>query len=194
MNKLLWLILFAVIAVIFWPLPPKTYGPGVTAPLVPVQTSLSNAPSFEFKDYRIQPVATFYIQARVLGVETYRFGRESDLSPVDLALGWGKMSDEAVLQHFDISQRNRWYYWRTDNFVIPRREVETSSANMHIIPASADIENQLKSVREGDLVTLSGKLVNVSADDGWRWNTSLSRNDTGQGACELIFVESISIK
>lgn len=193
-NKLLWLTLLAVIAVIFWPLPPKTHGPGVIAPMTPVQAPLSNIPAFQFKEYRIQPVATFLVQARVLGVESYRFGREADLSPIDLALGWGKMSDESVLQHFSISQRNRWYYWRTDNFIIPRREIETHSANMHMIPASPEVESQLNGVREGDLVTLSGKLVNVSADDGWRWNSSLTRNDTGQGACELIFVESISIK
>jgi hypothetical protein len=103
------------------------------------------------------------------------------------------MSDESVLQHFEIAQRNRWYYWRTDNFVIPRREVETHSANMHMIPANEDIAKQLTMIDEGDLVTLTGKLVNVSADDGWRWNSSLTRSDTGQGACELIYVESLSI-
>ncbi len=193
-NKLLWLILFAVIAVMFWPLPPRSHGPGVIAPMIPVQTPLSNIPTIEFKNYRIQPVASFLVQARVLGVENYQFGRESDLSPIDFALGWGKMSDETVLQHFSISQRNRWYYWKTDNFVIPRREIETHSANMHMIPATDEIESQLNSVREGDVVTLSGKLVNVAADDGWRWNSSLTRHDTGQGACELFFVESLSIK
>jgi hypothetical protein len=29
---------------------------------------------------------------------------------------------------------------------------------------------------------------------GWRWVSSLSREDTGAGACELIWVESLSVR
>ena len=35
--------------------------------------------------------------ARVLGTERYRFDRASELSLVDLALGWGPMSDTRAL-------------------------------------------------------------------------------------------------
>ena len=39
--------------------------------------------------------------------------RESDLAPVDLALGWGRMSDEAILKDIQISQSGRFYFWHT---------------------------------------------------------------------------------
>jgi hypothetical protein len=33
--------------------------------------------------------------------------------------------------------------------------------------------------------------VDISAEDGWRWRSSRSRTDTGNGACELILLERI---
>ncbi len=49
-------------------------------------------------------------------------------------------------------------------------------------------------IREGDIVEISGSLVNVkSISDGWYWNSSQTREDTGSGACELIFVKSLNI-
>ncbi|TVQ68348.1 MAG: hypothetical protein EA363_11415, partial [Balneolaceae bacterium] len=78
-------------------------------------------------------------------------------------------------------------------FPIPRREIEVSSANMHMIPATREIERALKRVRKGDLVRFNGKLVNVEGPGGFRWRTSTTRTDTGNGACELVFVESFEI-
>jgi hypothetical protein len=98
-----------------------------------------------------------------------------------------------VLQHIDISQSGRFYYWHVQEFPIPRREIETSSANMHMIPADADVKNQLEQVRAGEVVHLEGFLVDASRPGGWHWNTSMSRDDTGAGACELIYVERVDV-
>ena len=103
------------------------------------------------------------------------------------------MSDTTVLQRISISQRGRFYYWSTADFPIPRREIETSSANMHMIPADDRVEAALKSVRPGQIVTVRGYLVEARAPDGWRWRSSMTREDTGAGACELIWVESVSM-
>ena len=45
----------------------------------------------------------------------------------------------------------------------------------------------------GDLISLDGYLVSVSSDGGWRWDTSLSRTDTGNGACEIVWVKRLTI-
>ena len=64
------------------------------------------------------------------------FGREADLSPVDVAFGWGRMSDPAVIERLTISQSNRWYHWRYEGEPsIPAPEIAVSSANMQLIPA-----------------------------------------------------------
>ena len=170
------------------------HGPGIMASKTPKQSNITSRTHFKFKDYDITELATFDIEARVLSKKNYRFGRESELSPTDLALGWGKMSDEAVLDKIQISQSGRSYRWRVDSFPIPRREIETHSANMHLIPATDSVKRDIKSVRKGDIVKISGTLVNVKArHDNWRWSSSQTRNDTGAGACELIFVRSLVI-
>ena len=145
-------------------------------------------------EYRITPLQEqFEISARVLGRKDYTFGREADLSPMDLALGWGPMADPEVIAAFDISQSGRWYRWRAQQLPIPLRSVQTHSANMHMVPANQLIAARLNDIREGDLIELSGQLIRADAPDGWRWISSLTRNDTGDGSCELVLVEDVRV-
>lgn len=129
----------------------------------------------------------------MIGEERYRLDRGAALAPVDLALGWGMMSDSAVLKQISVSQGERSYSWwvNNKNYPVPRTIIEAHSANMHMIPANHDIERRLKSVRAGNLVHVKGYLVEVINKDGFRWKSSLTRSDTGAGACELIWVESL---
>jgi len=169
--------------------------PGVLVDAVPLQVELpSGMPSIEHAGYRITPLQAFSLEARVLSTERYRFDRQADLSPVDLALGWGPMSDSTVLSGIKISQSGRFYFWHVDHFPVPRRDIETNSANMHMIPATPSIERALKSVRPGQLVKLAGYLVEARASDGWSWRSSLTRDDTGPGACELVWLTDLDVR
>lgn len=163
------------------------------AKAAPEQSKAKDNSNFTFKGYDITPLANFSLTAKVLSRKDYHFGRDSDLAPVDLALGWGNMSDESVLQYITIRQSNRWYRWNTQQFPIPRREIETSSANMHMIPANKDVEKTLKKVRHGEIIQLTGELVKVTNKEGFLWTSSLTREDTGGGSCELIWVEKLNI-
>ena len=80
-----------------------------------------------------------------------------------------------------------------DEFPIPRREIETQSANMHMIPADDAIASTLKSIKSGQVVKIKGFLVRADAKDGWHWKSSLTREDTGNGACELVYVKAITV-
>lgn len=168
------------------------YGPGVLAAQAPLQVSARDAAPFEFKGYRITPLARFDIEARVLSRETYRLGREADLSSTDFMLGWGRMSDENVLKDIEFSQSNRFGFWRVQQFPIPQREIETSAGNMHLIAANGDVDKGIAGVQRGQVVRMRGYLVRADASDGWHWVSSLSRDDTGAGACELFFVEELT--
>jgi hypothetical protein len=61
-----------------------------------------------------------------------------------------------------------WLRANHGTFPIPRREIETHSANMHMIPADAAVAYQLKRVRAGDVVSLDGMLVEADKANGWR--------------------------
>jgi hypothetical protein len=170
------------------------HAPGVVAAKPPLQTTVKQ-PAFRHANYTVEPLASFSIRARVLGRKNYTLGREADLSPMDFALGWGPMSDSAVLQHLDISQSNRFYFWRSDNVPpISIQDITTHSSNVHIIPANDAVLKQLERVRVGAVVSLKGKLVQVTGDGGFTWRSSLTREDTGNGACEVMWVESVSVE
>jgi len=195
-RRTLLLVLAALVLVAVWQHAhrPIHHGPGVLAPEAPRQESIDrNAFVLSKGDYSVRPLATFSVTARVLSRADYHADRESWLVPTDLALGWGRMSDSSVLDKIDISQSGRFYFWRVREFPIPEREIIQSSANMHLIPADAIIEREIERTRAGDVVEFDGYLVEVDGPDGYRWASSLTRGDSGAGACELVWVEHFDI-
>ena len=170
------------------PLPPR-----VASGLAPLQSASTAMTPVQLQAATLSPLAGFSIEARVLSRQDYAVGRESGLSPTDLALGWQRMADDAVLARLDISQGGRWYRyrWQGDPPIDPR-DIARSSANMHLIPADADTARALREVARGDRVRIDGWLVEARAADGWRWRSSTSRDDTGAGSCELIYVCAIT--
>ncbi len=158
-----------------------------------MQTSIDRSAALEKSGYVIKPLARYEITARVLSKESYRWDQGANLAPVDLAMGWGPMSDSAVLDKLKISQGNRWFQWRADAFPISVEEISRHAANMHLIAADNVIAKQIRKVRPGKIITMRGYLVEVTGKDGFTWRSSLSREDTGGGACELMWVESFAV-
>jgi hypothetical protein len=165
--------------------------PGELAPHAPTQTLLDNAPSITNGDFQLQPRARYDIEARVLSVERYLVDGGASLSPIDFAVGWGPMSDTATLDHFKVTQGARFFTIYPDEHALDIPTALRSSANMHLIPANHAVRETLLSTRPGNVVTLSGYLVSASRSDGFTWNSSLTREDSGNGACELMYVESV---
>jgi hypothetical protein len=172
----------------FWPETVIRHDPGVLVKEEPLQKP-TNAPEWERDRYTFTPVAEFDARALILHLKRYRSGRESDLSPIDLALGWGPMSDQGVIDRLEISQEGRWYRYRARTLPIPQNLITASSSNMHMIPADEAVEEVLDDLHQGDVISFSGYLVNIRADDGFRWRSSLSRTDDGNGACEVVWVK-----
>jgi hypothetical protein len=170
------------------PLPPR-----VTVGDAPLQSEVpSSLQSFTLNGSVLKPLAGFSVDARVLSREDYSLDRGAKLSPTDLALGWQRMDDDAVLSRLSISQSGRWYQYRWQNQPpLPPDEIVRSSANMHMIPASATVARTLASVRVGEHVRIDGWLIEATFPDGGRWRSSLTRDDTGNGACELVYVCAI---
>jgi len=154
-----------------------------------VQTGQS-APAFHMTNATLTPLAAFSVAGRVLSREDYHFGRESQLSPTDLALGWGPMSAPGLADRLQVSQGGRWYryHWGGEGPPLPPADIASHSANMHMVPADAAAASALAQVRAGDVVRIDGWLLRIDGDDGWRWQSSMSRTDAGAGACELVLV------
>ena len=176
-----------------WRLRPVHPPDGALAPAEPVQIDAGDARPLIAGAWRLTPRARYDITARVLGREDYRFDALADLVPEDLALGWGPMSDNRVLRGFEITQGARFYAWRSrGELAIPRRTVIEHSANTHVIPADPAIRERLERMRVGERVHLKGLLVDARRTDGSvAIRTSLTRGDSGAGACEVLYVQEV---
>lgn len=167
---------------------------GEIAPLTPIQGNLDAPASVQQGHWLLRPRASYDITARILSREDYHFDALSDLIPEDLALGWGAMSDNRMLAHFDISQGGRFYSWQSLGVLpMPRQQVVEHSANTHVIPIDKEVRRELAALRVGQVVHLTGMLVDGQRDDGAVIHTSLTRSDEGAGACEIMLVQSVDV-
>ena len=206
-----WLLIFVALAATAWwlaaPDPVASVSAGITTqasgcPLPARRVGndgalQSDAPGgmarFAIDDASAEPLASFSVAARVLAREDYDDDREARYAPLDLALAWGRMRDDQVLSQLDISQSGRFYRYRwSGEPPLPPDELVRSSANMHLIPADASVRAALDGIDADDRVRIDGWLVQVRASDGWQWRSSLTREDAGAGACELIYVCAVT--
>ena len=169
--------------------------PGEIAAADPLQTNLEAPQTIVKDDFQVIGQARFSAEVRVLHRERYRLGKLADVAPLDIAVGWGPMSDSKVLEYIDITQSGRFYFWHYDDEPpIPRNEIESHSANWHLVPANSAVWNKLSGLRVGDVVKLDGMLVNLENPEVGTFATSLSRDDTGAGACEIIYVQFAAVR
>ncbi|MCX7602008.1 MAG: hypothetical protein N2Z75_08730 [Meiothermus sp.] len=199
--RLVWLLI-VLVGSTFWLIREVQARPiarplGVLAPYAPFQAPLTpqSEVRLEKPGYQFRPVAHFELEARVLSKRLYRYDAAAAIAPVDLALGWGRMSDTAVLRRLSIRQSDRFYFyaWRGEP-PIPAEEIVVSSANMHLIPGNDQIRLRLERVKPGHLVRIQGFLVNVTGPRGFYWNTSTVRHDSGNGACEIVWVADLAVR
>lgn len=196
-RKMRRLLNFCLLVAVVWGLvswvkgPSIRTAPGVVVPEEPLQEAYPPQVVAKIKDYTVTAVATYTIRARVLHTRHY-WADGNDLVPYDVALGWGRMSDQSVLDRLEISQGNRFFFYQWQNVPpIPQKEIECHASNNHLIAANSAVGHVISGLYPGEIVTMKGYLVNVTKPDGFHWETSLSRTDTGNGACELFYVVGI---
>lgn len=151
-----------------------------------------NAQVHTFAGYHMNILEPYEGEFRIFSKKNYHFGQQAEISPLDLMVGWGEMTNPDIYQKIDFNQSNRFGYWRTNTTPpLPIPDLQRQMANMHIIPENATIARQLRRLDKDDLVYLKGQLVEVKDTTGWLWRSSLSREDTGNGACELMLVSEV---
>ena len=139
--------------------------------------------------FTFKALATYSITSRILHVAPYAHDSWSEICPVDFALGWGRMSNPKVYEQMDISQLDRHYIWRYSGTPpIPDDEISTHSANTHLIPSTDAVRDTLFTFQRHDVVHLDGYLVHIDLPNGSSINSSLTRDDVGDGACEVMWV------
>lgn len=164
----------------------------------PIQRMLGKQEKIELKGVEITKLATYDITGTVIGMEFFYFGDNADkISKQDLTLTWGPASAKQYTKDIKVlySANDRFAsiklsgnYW--DKY---KEKGGNYISNNHIIPLNNTVKNTLRKVKKGDTVQMLGWLVYCKGED-WTWGpSSLVRTDRGNGACEIVLVEYLSI-
>jgi hypothetical protein len=140
----------------------------------------------------IKLLAEYELKGIVKGKKSYR-DFASQISKYDIAIAWGDLNKEELDQHVKYSQSSRWYLYRySPEFPEDEAYIVNNSANVHLVHADDEILKKLKKVGRDDYIILKGYLIEAAFGNG-PWRSSLTRTDTGNGACEIMYVTSVEI-
>ena len=168
----------------------------------PRQTASTRRPfslSFNDVEYRVKPKYRYALDGLVVSYRHHdgnsRMHRRSQdhLNMLDLCVVWGSNVDPELL--------NRLSFWNgifTCNVKTGDREAWSrfdmvSLSNNHLISDNPDIRERVRDVKVGDQIRVEGWLASYGTGTGDERGTSTTRTDTGNGACETIYVERFDI-
>lgn len=149
-------------------------------------------------DYTVEPKFKYELTGVVVSFRHHdgrsrMHSRAGDhLNMLDVCVIWG-----ANAEHPDINQLDFWNGIFTCNVKTRDRDAwarfdMNQLSNNHLISDDEAIRDAVTKVAIGDQIRIRGFLASYSGPGGTR-GTSTTRSDTGDGACETIYVRSFDI-
>ena len=171
----------------------------------PVQTAVNMVP-FEIQTeeivYTITPLHAYELYGLVVSHhncgtwwDIYHHDQWKDFVNVkDLCVLWGSNVQTEVYKDMRFTS-DSWtctYYW--PNHEVGAKFNHTCLSNNHLLSHDESVTKSLLKTSRGDQIHLRGYLAEYSHSNGdFRRGTSTRRTDTGNGACETIYVEEYEI-
>ncbi|MBL7557315.1 MAG: hypothetical protein JNM24_15920 [Bdellovibrionaceae bacterium] len=106
----------------------------------------------------------------------------------DICVIWGTNILNPYLDKLNFRNGNWTCYVQTKSGDAWQKFQMDQMSNNHLIPANINIQKLIENSKVGDEIRIKGHLVNYSVDGGPYRNTSVSRADRENGACEIIYV------
>jgi len=115
----------------------------------------------------------------------------------DICLVWGPNIKSDVYLAMDYRHGEFTCFYRSEDWETFRKFNEDGLANDHLLPANKEIYKTIKNAQIGDQVHLKGQLVGYKISGplgttGSR-NSSVSRTDRGNGACEVVYTSEFEV-
>jgi hypothetical protein len=152
--------------------------------------------------YRIQPLYRY----ELYGVVVSRHDSDSvadllhrqwndSLNVVDLCVIWGNNLRTGAYRDINFSSSPSWCFFETRSSEAYAAFDATALSNNHLLTPDPQIVRKLRQARVGDQIHFRGYLAEYSHNHGmaFKRGTSTVRNDTGDGACETVYVEDFEI-
>jgi hypothetical protein len=167
----------------------------------PEQTAVDGADPIRLEgggfEFVLTPLAHYVLRGVVVSRESYRMGWNAELSPCDVAVVWGELAVGDAWHKLAWSQGGRWYFWKWHGQQpFANGLILSNSSNTHVVPASSNLARAARALSAGDIAELTGELVRIDGRKGQQkvvWKSSLSRTDTGDGSCELLYLRRLRV-
>jgi hypothetical protein len=154
-------------------------------------------------DYRIQPRYSYDLRGLVVSLHDsdswwdYAHKAWSDhINVVDLCVVWGANARSGAYRGISFSN-NQWEcHWSTTSSEAWSAFRQDEVANNHMVTGDPAVAKALRAVRIGDQIRVRGYLVDYTTWQGGRQLggarvSSEVRTDSGNGACEVLYIESM---
>lgn len=112
------------------------------------------------------------------------------LNSHDICVLWGADANDLDLSKLNFTHGDWTCYVQTTSMETWAKFKMDGLANNHMLPATPEIQDLIRDVRIGDQIEFEGQLVDYNIDGGPFRTTSTIRSDTGNGACEIVYVTS----
>jgi hypothetical protein len=151
--------------------------------------------------YTLTPRAVYDISGLVVsqhrGDALVNIGHKADPGNIkDVCVVWGEAITNSAYQKMRYVSGEFTCSFTWSGGLTPPFSLEKISNN-HLIPADPAVARRIRAIRIGDQVRMKGLLVDYTVTDKGREiftrRTSLTRSDTGNGACEILYVTEISV-
>lgn len=182
-------------------LPPPSEIDGSLAP-DPVQTPTTRPPFEVYRKgitYHVKPLADYELRGLVVSyhdsdsfLDIYHGLWGDKLNFRDLGVVWGHNALSGVYRDVTFESQDFTLFFRTDSDLVLSKFRFDQISNNHLLATEPALVRSLRQIGRGDQVVLRGMLCEYSHPGGKR-STSLTRKDQGNGACETLFVDSMSV-
>jgi hypothetical protein len=168
----------------------------------PRQTSVQETPlNVQLGDvnYEIEPQYHYALDGIVVSYRVHDADRllhriwNDHLNVADLCVVWGSNVDRVDLHAFEFANGQFTCTFRTRSDKAWRSFRTDQISNNHLITADSAIRKRISDVAVGDRIHLEGFLASYSNGSGFSRGTSTTRKDTGNGACETVYVTGFDI-
>ncbi|MDG6256239.1 MAG: hypothetical protein QCH35_01430 [Methanomicrobiaceae archaeon] len=175
------------------------------APVIgPLQENLTSPDAFSRGigdwHFTMTAVARYTLRGKLVARDNYSGSTPDTLSPVDLSFAWGKLIEapyeDYVSYYKEPRHLNYHCHFPAGCPALNYSYINGHSSNNHCIFANESVQAAAEAVGIGDVVEIRGYLVDVRGVDSrgstYTWNTSRTREDELEGACEIIWVEEVA--
>ncbi len=151
------------------------------------------------ESYEIQPLYEYDLHGLVVSYQHHnaKFGLHKSwgdhLNVADFCVVWGDNVKPAQLNKLNFWNGQFTCNVETRDMVAWNSFEMDQLSNNHLIASDELVRSALNDVKIGDQIRIRGKLVNYKYPRGGQRSTSTTRTDTGNGACETIYVERVDI-